>query len=69
MITSNLTETEALAWTITRREGIRNINEAIAALKAAGINQTFAPFGAIRILEEKRAELCAEIRELSEVRS
>ena len=69
MIPNTLTPTECKAWAITRRDGIRNINEAIRALQAAKVTHAFAAFQPIAILEEKRWQLCQEIKELEAVRS
>lgn len=55
---------ELKARIITRKTGIKNINEALRTLEIYGPAHNFAPFRPMEILELKRAELCGEIRAL-----
>lgn len=62
---TEMTDAEKKAHTITRKTGIKNINEAIDALHKAGVEHNFSPFRPIEILEQKRWDLCQEIRRIN----
>ena len=68
MITmEKLSDAEVAAWIITRRSGVKAINEAVEILNGAKHSFTFSPFNPVQMLEERRWSLCREIRDLEAI--
>lgn len=59
-----INNTERKAWIITRKDGLRAMNEGIEVLRKNGVEQFFRPYTAIGALMRQRSELIYEIKEL-----